>query len=81
MYLYISFLDINSYAIKDTTKNIKTQRITLYEQIFAIHKTNREEFYKSFKYYQQHPDKNKILFDSLNAYINRKKIVPVKTLQ
>ncbi len=64
---------INSFAVKDSTVNIKTRRITLYEQVFLVHQTSKDEFYKSYKYYQQHPDKNKILFDSLYAVANRKK--------
>lgn len=65
---------INSFAVKDSTINIRTKRITLYEQVFAVHKTSKDKFYKSYKYYQQHPDKNKILFDSLYGVANRKKI-------
>ncbi len=69
---------INSFAVKDTTVNIKTRRITLYEQVFAIHRTSKDDFYKSYRYYQQHPDKNKVLFDSLYAVANRKKIEAVE---
>jgi hypothetical protein len=72
---------IDNFVTKDTTANVKERRITLYEQVFAIHKVSREEFYKSYTYYQQNPDKNKVLFDSLNAYGNRKKAVPVKPLK
>lgn len=69
---------MNRFAVKDSTVNIKTHRITLYEQVFAVHQTSKDEFYKSYKYYQQHPDKNKILFDSLYAAANRKKIEVLK---
>jgi hypothetical protein len=64
---------INSYVIRDSTINIKIRRIELYNQVFTIHKTNREEFYKSYKYYEQHPEIHKVLFDSLYAFSNRKK--------
>jgi hypothetical protein len=69
---------VDNYVIKDTSAKIKDRRITLYEQVFAIHKTNRKEFYKSYQYYQQHPDKNKILFDSLSAFGIRKQAIPLK---
>ncbi len=69
---------INSFAVKDTTVNIKIRRLTLYEQVFALHRTSKDEFFKSYKYYQQHPDKNKVLFDSLYAAANRKKIEAVE---
>jgi len=72
---------IDNYVTKDTTANIKERRITLYEQVFAIYKVSKEEFYKSYTYYQQNPDKNKVLFDSLNAYSNRRKSVPLKAVQ
>jgi hypothetical protein len=65
---------INNFAVKDTNINIRTKRISLYEQVFNIHKTNKQDFYKSYRYYQQHPDKNKILFDTLHSVANRKKI-------
>ncbi len=64
---------INNYVMKDSTINIKIRRIELYEQVFTIHHTNREEFFKSYKYYEQHPEKHKVLFDSLYALANRKK--------
>jgi hypothetical protein len=72
---------IDNYVTKDTTANVKERRITLYQQVFAIYEVSKEEFYKSYAYYQQHPDKNKVLFDSLNAYGNRRKAIPVKPLK
>ncbi len=64
---------INNFAVKDSTVNIKIRRISLYEQVFSIHHTSKDDFYKSYRYYQQYPDKNKTLFDSLYAVANRKK--------
>ncbi len=63
---------INNFVVKDSTVNIKTRRISLYEQVFNIHKVSKDYFYKSYRYYQQYPDKNKVLFDSLYAVANRK---------
>jgi hypothetical protein len=62
---------INGFVLRDSTVNIKVKRSTLYTQVFAVHKTTREEFYKSYHYYQQHPDKHKMFFDSLSAHVNR----------
>lgn len=64
---------INGFVVRDTTVNIKIKRSMLYAQVFTIHHTSREEFYKSYQYYQQHPDKHKIFFDSLYAEVNRPK--------
>ena len=57
---------------KDTTAT-KNKTFELYQQVFAIHKITREDFDRSFKFYEAHPDKIKILFDSVTAYGNRKK--------
>jgi hypothetical protein len=38
-----------------------------------MNNTNRKVFYASYKYYQQHPDIQKLLFDSLYENLNRKK--------
>lgn len=64
---------LNNFASKDSTTNIKTKRSTLYEQVFKVNNTTRKEFYLSYKYYQQHPDIQKGLYDSLVVRLNRKK--------
>ncbi len=69
---------LTNFAVKDSTINLKTRRISLYEHVFTIHHISKEDFYKSYRYYQQHPDKNKVLFDSLYAVVNRKKIEEIK---
>lgn len=67
---------LNNFALKDTTVSIKKKRSIFYEQVFKLHNTNRKEFYSSYKYYQQHPDIQKILFDSLLAKTSRAQVVP-----
>ena len=57
---------------KDTTA-AKQRTFELYQELFNIYKISREDFYKSFHYYESNPDKMKILTDSLNAYGNRKR--------
>ncbi len=69
---------LTNFAVKDSTINLKTRRISLYEQVFTIHHISKDDFYKSYRYYQQHPDKNKVLFDSLYAVVDRKKIEEIK---
>lgn len=64
---------INLYLTRDTAINIRQKRSALYQQVFALHHTTREEFYNSYQYYQQHPDKHKEFFDSLYAEVNRPK--------
>lgn len=62
---------ISNFVVKDSTVDIKKKRSILYEQVFKVHNTTRKEFYASYKYYQQHPDIQKGLFDSLYEDINR----------
>jgi hypothetical protein len=69
---------INNYVIKDSTIDIKKKRSILYEQVFKIHKTSREQFFASYKYYQQHPKLQKELFDSLQQAINRRNLAAAK---
>ncbi len=70
---------VNSFVIKDTLVNIKKKRSELYEEVFKVNKTTRKEFYLSYKYYQQHPDIQKGLFDSLYENISRKKVALEKS--
>jgi hypothetical protein len=58
---------------KDSSKNIKQESFTLYEQVFNIHKITRQEFVKSFKYYLDRPDISQVMLDSLAAKANRKR--------
>lgn len=64
---------LNNFILKDTLLKRDQEAIKLYDQVFQLHKTNATEFYKSYKYYQAHPDRNKMLMDSLNAMITRKR--------
>jgi hypothetical protein len=64
---------VNNFVLRDTLLKREKEAVKLYEQVFSIHKVTSAEFYKSYKYYQAHPDKNKVLLDSLNSLVNRKK--------
>lgn len=59
---------VNNYVLRDTALKSKNEHIKMYEQVFLIHQTTRNQFYKSLKYYQQHPDISKALFDSITAH-------------
>lgn len=65
---------INTFVAKDSSVNLKSKRSIFYEQVFKFNNTTRNEFYISLKYYEQHPEIQKILFDSINAEANRKKV-------
>lgn len=56
---------------KDTTKKKYT---TVYlTEVLKLYKINKDDFFKSFKYYQSHPILNKQLFDSVSAYAQRQR--------
>lgn len=55
--------------IKDSSLYKKPrERFKLYDQVFAIHKISRENFYSNYQYYVEHTDQFKILMDSIQAY-------------
>jgi hypothetical protein len=72
---------INQYLMSDTSIDLRKRRSLLYGQVFTLHNTNRKEFYSSYKYYQQHPDLHKVLFDSVYQVLNRKKDEKPKDLK
>lgn len=61
-----------TYLAKDSGKiDLKTEDLRLYDQVFRLHGITREDFRKSYRFYQDHPDITRILFDSLLARGNR----------
>jgi len=51
----------------------KNKTTELYQQVFSIYKIDRNSFYNSYKYYEEHPDLNRLLMDSVNQYSGRKR--------
>ncbi|NOT51016.1 MAG: DUF4296 domain-containing protein [Chitinophagaceae bacterium] len=51
---------------KDSSLDKITESFKYYQQIFAIHKTTKEQFEKSFSFYKDHPDLFKAIMDSLS---------------
>jgi hypothetical protein len=51
----------------DTTFNQLKESVMIYREVFAIHKTNKEEFKKSLDWYQKHPEVMKIILDTLQS--------------
>ncbi len=56
---------------KKDTGSIQLKKMALYQKVFTIHNIDKKTFYNSYDYYQLHPDKNKILMDSVANYANR----------
>lgn len=63
----------NQYIVRDSAKDLKKETLVLYQKVFALHKTNKEQFSESLKYYESHPEIHKVLLDSLLGYANRMK--------
>ena len=58
--------------VRDSTKNITTERIRRYRQVFLLNNTSKEAFEKSYDYYMAHPGVTKTMFDSLSARATRR---------
>ncbi len=78
----------NWYAqiiMKDSTAQKNKKNINLYESVFIQDGTTKEQFYKSYNYYQTHKKEMTILLDSLEAYGTRAKVIseakPVKPIK
>jgi hypothetical protein len=60
------------YLVKDSARiKIKTEDLRLYQQVFLLHGVSRDEFRKSFKYYEDRPDLIRTMFDSVLSRGNR----------
>ena len=61
-----------TYIVKDSAhSDVKLETMKLYQQVFQLHKISREDFSKSYQYYQSHPEVTRDMFDSLLARGNR----------
>lgn len=67
------------FIIKDSSKKPEAEIAKLQQQIFAVHKTNRESFYKSLDYYKQHPDIFQPMLDSMINRYTRDKYVSIQS--
>jgi hypothetical protein len=62
------------FLVKDSAKkNIRLERIKLYQEVFLIHHITKDQFQKSYQFYITRPDLTKIIFDSMAASGNRRR--------
>ena len=64
--------------VGDTLMQKAKEDIPLYEQVFAVHKLTKKEFFDSYHYYEAHPIAYKELVDSLESYANMQKLKTIK---
>lgn len=62
----------------DSLKDKEGKTIRLYKEVFALHETNKEEFQRSFLFYEDHPVLMKELLDSVNAFGSSERLIPFK---
>ncbi|MEP7236224.1 MAG: DUF4296 domain-containing protein [Ferruginibacter sp.] len=63
----------------DTAKNAEAENIKLQQQIFAIHKITKADFYNSYDYYKSNTVLFKKMLDSMILQAERNKNTKVKT--
>ena len=73
-------------SIMDTSFQNKRKNIIFYDKIFKQYDITKEQFYKSYSYYELHPVKMKILLDSVESYgtrakMNLEKPIPINNLK
>jgi len=59
--------------LKDTDTSIKKINTVYLAQALKLYKLSKQDFFKSFNFYQAHPVLNKVLFDSVYAYAQRQR--------
>lgn len=65
---------------KDTAKDAEKENLKLQQQVFAIHHTTKDIFYKSYDYYKTNTPVFKVMLDSMMAQAGRNKNYGTKTL-
>ena len=58
---------------KDSSKNATTENLKLQQQIFAIHKVSRADFFNSYDYYKSNTTAFKKIMDSMVVQAERTK--------
>lgn len=67
-------------AVIDSLKRRKTSIYGLQQQILTLHGVNKDQYLKSYKYYNDHPESMRNILDSIavNAERDRDKIMAKK---
>ena len=60
---------------RDSTKKPEAENVKLQQQIFAVHKISKEDFYKSYNFYKVHPDLMQPILDSMINKATRDKMI------
>ena len=65
---------VTSFALKDANADTLMLRMSAYKNAIDSSQSTAEEFEKSLKWYQQNPSMFRIVLDSINKIVNKKRI-------
>jgi len=65
---------VNLVLAKDSSKKSSVERQRIYQQVFDLNNISEEAFKKSYRFYTEHPDISKLMFDSIIARAARQRI-------
>ena len=70
-----NLIEAGDYAtsLKEKDSTIKSLDTRYLTEVLKLHHLTKDEFFKSFNFYQTHPYFNNVLFDSINAYASRQR--------
>ena len=68
----------NEFIIKDSSKNLKKENAKLQLAIFKKHNIDRQQYYKSYKYYLAHTN---LMKDMIDTMMVRQKKNPVDIIR
>ena len=71
----------NEFIKKDSSKNLSEENKRLQEQVFAIHKVTKADFYNSYDYYKSNTPLFKKMLDSMIVQGERNKDIKPTTTQ
>lgn len=68
-------IEAGDYAssLKEKDSTIKSLNTIYFSEVLKLHHLDKNDFLKSFNFYQSNPYFNGILFDSINAYASRQR--------
>lgn len=72
------YMKADAYALEfikkyDSTRNDTIENIRLQSAIFNQHKVTPSQFFESYRYYCTHPEKMRVILDSIEARQSREK--------
>jgi hypothetical protein len=67
------------FITKDSAKKPEAENIKLQQQVFLVHKTTREAFYKSYEFYKAHPSLLQPILDSIINKATSEKYLKTQT--